>query len=398
MPQAGSHRNHGVQRVLSFGVYSKRPEYPRHLNLLAGLRERGVEVLECHETLAERFGQRLQTVTGAGGALRFGAGLLLTYPRLARRFPRRDAVDAVLVGYPGIFHVHLARLLRDRFQPGAALVLDVFAPLYDTLVHDRRLLSETGLPARLLRFWERRACGAPDALVIDTATHANHLASTCRLPREKIFPVWVGPTFPPARDPVVAATARNDLRVVFVGTYIPLHGIEVILDAARRLRGVAEVRFALVVGSGQLGKRLEARCREWDLGNVRLREWVDAGELRDLYRNHDIGLGIFGDTEKASRVIPIKVFDLCAAGLPVITSDTPAIREAFRQGENACLVPPADPEALARAILKLRDQPQLRTALAQGAYRTGGEDFSERRIGEQALQAIRAGRSTRASR
>lgn len=380
--------------VLSFGIYSTRPEYPRHVNLLAGLRSVGVPVAECRDPMADRPGDRLRSAASAGGALRFGASLVRSCVRLARQFPREPAVEAVLVGYPSWFHLHLAERLRSRFQRGAVLVQDVFFPLHDALVSDRGLLREGGLPARLVRRLEEGAYRSSDGLLIDTATHGDALSARYGLARERVSAVWVGSTFPAAPEPVAPGPPDGAFRVVFVGTYIPLHGIEVILEAARRLRGVAGLTIT-IVGTGQLRDRVHSRCRDEALSNVSLRDWVDAAGLRDLYRSHDLGLGVFGTTEKASRVIPIKVFDMCAAGIPFATADTPAIREAFRHGENAWLLPAGSGEALAGAILHLRAQPGLRRFLAEGGHRTAREVFSPRSIGEQALRAIEEARARR---
>ncbi len=133
---------------------------------------------------------------------------------------------------------------------------------------------------------------------------------------------------------------------------------------------------------------MENRARDWKLHNVRFRGWINSHQLGEFIRSFDVSLGIFGTTEKASKVIPHKVFDACAAGVPFITADTPAIREAFKHGENAYLVPPGDPKALATAILHIKDNPDLRRRLATGAHRTSQEIFSLNRIGRDLAAAF----------
>ncbi len=68
----------------------------------------------------------------------------------------------------------------------------------------------------------------------------------------------------------------------------------------------------------------------------------------------DICLGIFGDSDKAGRVIPNKVFQILNAGKLVITRDSAAIRELLDPGmEGVFLVPPANPLSLAKTITKV---------------------------------------------
>ena len=65
----------------------------------------------------------------------------------------------------------------------------------------------------------------------------------------------------------------------------------------------------------------------------------------------DIVLGIFGESVKTMRVIPNKAYEALAMSLPLVTADTPAIRELLDE-RSAVLVPAADPQAIADALLE----------------------------------------------
>src|SRR5207248_1186889 len=94
-------------------------------------------------------------------------------------------------------------------------------------------------------------------------------------------------------------------------------------------------------------------------------------------------LGVFGATPKSNRVIPCKVYDSLAAGLPVITADTRAIRTLLKDRETALLVPPGDAAALAEAILLLAKDPALRERLGSAGLRLFRERASPERLGRQ---------------
>jgi len=65
-------------------------------------------------------------------------------------------------------------------------------------------------------------------------------------------------------------------------------------------------------------------------------------------------------------VMPLKLFEYMAAGVPIVATDLPSLREVLRHGENAWLVPPNDPKALAEGIRHLLENPNLaRTLSAQ---------------------------------
>ena len=78
-----------------------------------------------------------------------------------------------------------------------------------------------------------------------------------------------------------------------------------------------------------------------------------------------ICLGIFGDSAKAARVVPNKVWQAMAAGRPVVTADTPAVREVLEDGRSALLVPAGDPDGLAAALTRLAADAALRERLGR---------------------------------
>ncbi len=66
---------------------------------------------------------------------------------------------------------------------------------------------------------------------------------------------------------------------------------------------------------------------------------------------------------------------------PVITGDSPAVRETFEDGINLCLVERANPEALANAISHLKSNPDLREKIAWNGYILFLENYSLAHLG-----------------
>jgi len=65
--------------------------------------------------------------------------------------------------------------------------------------------------------------------------------------------------------------------------------------------------------------------------------------------------------------MPLKLFEYMAAGVPILATDLPSIRDVLRHNENAWLVPPGDPKALAEGIRHLLKNPELAERLARQA-------------------------------
>jgi glycosyltransferase involved in cell wall biosynthesis len=82
--------------------------------------------------------------------------------------------------------------------------------------------------------------------------------------------------------------------------------------------------------------------------------------------------------------LPRSLVEASAAGLPIVTTDVPGCRDVVVNGLTGYLVPPQDAEALAEALTRLVDSPELRGKMgAEGRKR-----FEERFSTPSVLQAF----------
>lgn len=177
---------------------------------------------------------------------------------------------------------------------------------------------------------------------------------------------------------------KNKFTVGFHGTFIPLQGVQFIIRAAKELEHDREIVFE-VVGSGQKHEEIISLAKELGLKTVNFVGMVPLDELPVRIRKPDICLGIFGDTQKALQVIPNKVYECIAMRKPVITSDTPAIRELFTDRENILLCRVADSKDLADKILVLKKDKKLMKKIAEGGYNLYKEHATPKVIAEKLL-------------
>jgi len=106
-------------------------------------------------------------------------------------------------------------------------------------------------------------------------------------------------------------------------------------------------------------------------------------ELAIVTAKADIGLGIFGETNKAKKVIPHKIFDLMAMKKSIITGDSPAVREILTDKKNVILCKMANTKSLAESILLLKNNRQLREKISVNAYNLFKKKFTRKKIGEE---------------
>lgn len=337
-----------------FGHYD--PDYARNRILAKALRRAGATVVGIDDR--RRFLGRTPALVRAGW---------------------RVAPDVIVVGFPGHSDVGTAKLvsLRDR----APVVFDALVSLWETNVLDRRTVSARSLAGYRYRFTDRVACSLADVILLDTDAHIAWFRSAFHVPAGKLHRVWVGAD-DELMTPCGQRRSHGGFTVFFYGSFIPLHGIEHILRAAEHLQARdGDVRFVLC-GTGQTFPAMRRLAASRRISNVEFLGHRPPRELHRLMCDSDICLGLFGTSAKARAVIPNKVFDALACGRPVITADTPAVRESLVHGEDAWLCRGGDASALADAITMLKADPDARTRIA-----AGGHELYKRRFSLDALAA-----------
>ena len=345
-------------RATYFGTYER--DYPRNAQVISSLRKAGVDVREHHVSVWEE--QRHKFGIGLGSAIR----LARAEARLLRK-PTAD-FDVLMVGYPGHFDMARAR----RVAGNRPVVFNPLLSLYDSLVLDRGRFGTGSPAARALEAIDRRAMRRADLVIADTEAHADFFAELARIPRSKIEVCFLGAEEPPFGP---GWRRTESFHCLFYGKMIPLHGLDTILAAARI---AVDIPFR-IAGAGQLEKTLEGDLPP----NVEWLGWVAHDSLPGELHAAGCALGIFGVTPKAGRVIPNKAFEALACGTPLITADTPASRELLEDGFDALLVPAGDPEALAAAIRRLRDDGSLATRIGAAGLTTYRARASEDVLGKR---------------
>ena len=299
------------------------------------------------------------------------------WPLLARD-ARGQTFDALWVAFLGYSDVPLAWVLSRRRR--VPLVFDAFVLLHDTFVTDRGTVRRRSVTALFLRALETVACHLADVVVVDTVDHAERLARRTRLDPRRIRVLPVG-SEQDATGP--DATTNVGFTVAFVGSFMPLHGVDVIVRAAGLVQHEQDeqneqpthrIRFVLV-GEGQTRQEAVALVKAHGYANVTFLDPLHGLELRDLLCDAQVLLGVFGTSAKAMVVIPNKVVDALALSKPVITARTPAITRVL-DASQICTVPPGDPRALADAIFALYSDPAARHGLAEAGRRAYEDSFS----------------------
>jgi glycosyltransferase involved in cell wall biosynthesis len=155
--------------------------------------------------------------------------------------------------------------------------------------------------------------------------------------------------------------------VCYTGHLFDWKGVYVLVDAALCL---PDMLFLIVGGMAEDQERLQAYMTEKSIENVRLIGHVPPTKVPSFLFAADVLVLPNVGRELISReyTSPLKMFEYMASRTPIVATDLPSAREILRDGENAVLVEPDDPEALAQGLRQVLDLPDGGQGLAAQAY------------------------------
>jgi glycosyltransferase involved in cell wall biosynthesis len=315
-------------------------------------------------------------VAGSAPARRLG----YLFQALARAAGRRRA-DVILTRDLGVasFLITVPRSVR----PAVVYESHGFAPEVGRTLPD--LLTGAAPASRVkqrrLAGRERRVWLGADGYVTITSALASELASMFG-ERRVLAVVPDGVRLDPNRR-FVPPPARRPATAAYAGNLYPWKGVEVFLRALARLPDV----HGLIIGGHRAEPdlaRLEHVARSLSLAQrVTFTGPIEPPRVaRRLVEADVLALPNTAMAISARYTSPLKLFEYLATARPIVASDLPALTEVLRHDQNAWLVPPGDPDALAGGIRRVLDDATLARRLARGAFDTAA-DYSWNRRAER---------------
>lgn len=174
------------------------------------------------------------------------------------------------------------------------------------------------------------------------------------VPISKMVVVKNGIDFSESKTEVTATKKKEDIRIGIsqpvVGTVARLHrqkGIPYFLKAALKICRVFTEAKIIIVGSGPLKKKLRRMAQNLSLGDSVsfLGEREDGPQLISLF---DVFV-----LPSLWEGLPYVLMEAAALAKPVVVTDIDGVSELVKNMETGILVPPGDPESLARAVIYL---------------------------------------------
>ncbi len=298
----------------------------------------------------------------------FGAYLDFTVRALvaATRLHRRRRYHVVQVSTLPDFLILAA--LPARLM-GAKTVLD-FHDLTPEMFMSRKGWSAHSPMIRLLKAVERASAALAHRLLAVSEPHRDALVSH-GLPAEKFF-VYMNLPDPEVFRPC-GTPGRGDgrFRLVYHGSIMFRLGLDQIVRAMEILRH-REPRVQLVLyGEGDAADFVESYVRSHQLEDqvVFHRGVFPMAELPPKLCEANAGIVPLKPDVFNEIILPVKLMEYVALGLPVIATRTQAIQHYFDDDMVLFVDPPVTPERFAEAVLRLVQTPELAPRLARNAQR-----------------------------
>lgn len=196
------------------------------------------------------------------------------------------------------------------------------------------------------------------------------------VPAEKITVIPNGANLGPSRPRPPEAPPQY---LIYFGALQPWQGVDVLLRAFARLADWPDLHLVICASHDSRRVRGLQRLAE-NLRVVPRVHWHFAlpEEALAPWRAHAV-LSVAPLTECARNVeqgcAPLKILESMAAGVPVVASDLPAVRELMRDGEHGRLVRPDRPGELARAIRVLLHYPETLREMGRQARERVAREF-----------------------
>ncbi|MDQ2715203.1 MAG: glycosyltransferase family 4 protein [Chloroflexota bacterium] len=351
-----------VQRGHTVTVLTTHPNYPsgvvppayRGLKMHRERRE-GVEIIRVWSYISPNKGFLRRILA----QLSFGC----LSPLLGGRHLARP--DMLIVESPPLFDAFAGRLLALRYHcPYIFTVADIW--------------PESAVQLGALR--NRLLIWLAERLEWSAYTHAARVWAVTGgirealvrrgLPAQRVFLLPNGVDVAAFR-PMAKAEARTELgwehtfTLLYAGTIGMAHGLHIVLDAAEKLRGQPDIRIVLA-GEGALKADLLAAAARRQLTHVTFIDARPHKEMPTLIAASDVCLASLRKLPLFEGALPSKMYEAMACARPLLLAVDGEARTRIEQEAGAALyVEPENAQALADAIVHLRDNPTLAEQLGE---------------------------------
>ena len=161
----------------------------------------------------------------------------------------------------------------------------------------------------------------------------------------------------------------DDRIVVFIGTFFDFSGVDDVLEDFNQIKKVIPNAKLLYVGDGPLKNKLDEFISKNELGDdVKITGFVDFNRVPDYINLAQVGIIPFRLLDVTAEIMPTKILQYLACGLPVVSTPLPGLMDVLRGEEQGVIY--VDPgEKYIKAIISLLSDEESARKIGQNGLK-----------------------------
>lgn len=237
-------------------------------------------------------------------------------------------------------------------------------------IHPQELIDvgvlKNRLMIKMIERMERKSYVAADYITVMSKMGKELISNRGGNPN-KITPIYNSVSLPTIEEYL----KKNDFKkkenieektlVSYAGILSPFQGIDDIVDAAKKLKNHDDIIIFYIVGDGMCKDQLVDRVKDEKIHNVKIMSLQPREEYFNIINSSDISI-VSLDKRMTAPAIPGKLINLLAAKQPII-ANVPSTNETaliIKKAKCGIVTEPGNIDEIAKAIIKLKDNPELR--------------------------------------
>lgn len=320
-----------MNKVCFFGSYS--PDYPRNLLTKKAFKKLGYRVIECNDQ----------------------GGGLIHYLNLLKKFIKNGReCNFIFVGVVGHYDLLMAFLFGKIFNK--KIIFDAFYSLYDTYILDRKQYHKFSFQSWRFFFYDFISIRLADIVILDSKENIDFMARKYKVNNPGNFfelPVSADPHIFFKRDSI---TKNKSFTLGFYGSFLPLHGVNLIVNCIKLLKD-EKIRL-LLLGKGPGLNSIKNKVKKLKLDKkIKFLKPLSYENLPNFYQKIDLFLaGPFGSTDKAERVLPAKVAEALAMEKDLVVAKTKTTKRLLKGFDDIYWLNEKNPNTLKDLILNIKNK------------------------------------------
>ncbi len=293
------------------------------------------------------------------------------------KFLLADIVYILPMGKISYFKLKLANLMNKK------IVSEFYISQYDTYVNDKKRVDKNSKNALKLKKFDQDIIDLSNDVIFLNNSEKNYYLDVIerKKTKTKIHLIPLATESKKTAQLNYAKLKTGKLVLCWWGSYIPLHGLDKIIESAKYLKKSAiSFEFYLFGTTDKKAVPYQKRIDDLELNELvkidNTKSFADKSLDRFLIEKCDIAFGNFGDSKKAKVVMVNKAVEAVSMGIPVISQETEALGEYF-ENEKTMFFSKSNPQDIADTIVKIFQNPELIKSVSKNGFNLYQKRFSK---------------------